>query len=435
MLKPPRSLCAGVLLLLWLLRASAGAQDLILGVGTHSAPDQGLALIGDAGVTSLRDDIHWQEVERAKGVLVMPERYERYVDEALRRGIEPVLILCYGNPFHDGGGYPVSDEATEAYARFAEFVVSHFRGRIHRYEIWNEWNIAISLPPGTPRGRPEPYVALLGKVYPRLKAIDPELTVIGGALSGNAVDKGWLEAACRAGLLDSLDAFSFHPYCYREAGQGRLPENGFLKQIRDSQAVTRRYQKREIPVYVTEVGWPTHDGPDGSTPADAARFLARTYLLARTLPFVRGLWWYDLRDDGPDPHEREHHFGLASRDFTPKPAYAALADVCRWFQGARFEGRLGTDPETYLLRFRRGSGAALFVWWSSGEAASEVRLETASAVGPPPATLHEPGGRETTRAWRQDGARWRLTVPVTGSPCFVECDASPIEATASRRPE
>ena len=411
---------AGILFCLLPLRTGVGAEDFVFGIGTHGASEQGLTLIQAAGISSLRDDIHWQEVEREKSVLLMPERYDRYVDESLRHGIQPVLILCYGNKFYDGGGYPLSGEAVEAYTRFAEFVVAHFEGRVRQYEIWNEWNIAISLPPGTCRGPPEPYVALLRKVYPRLKAMDAHLTVVGGAFSGNAVEKGWLEGACRAGLLDYLDAFSFHPYCYRRGGEGRLPENGFLKQIRDSQEVTRRYQKREISIYITEVGWPDHIGPDGSTPEDSARFLARTYLLARTMPFIRGLWWYDFNDDGPDPNEREHHFGIVTRDLTPKPAYFMMSDVCGSFKKTQFVGEIRVDPALHLLEFRRDSGSTLVALWSGNDIERRVTLEAVSTLAPSAMRLHQMGGPDIAAGWKRDGRKWRLSVTVTGTPRVLE---------------
>ena len=419
----------GVLAGLALCLPSASADDFIVGVGVHSPAEQDLASVQDAGVGSVRDDIHWAEVEREPGSLLMPERYDRAVDTALRRGFQPVLILCYGNPLYDGGAYPLSDKAREAYVRFAEFVVAHFRGRVRRYEIWNEWNIAMSLPPGTPRRGPEPYVDLLRAVYPRLKAIDPKATVIGGALSGNGVETGWLEGACRAGMLDCLDAFSFHPYCYRQGEGARLPEQGFLKLVRDSRAVVARWQKREIPVYLTEVGWPTHEGPDGSTPEEEACFLARTYLLARTMPWVRGLWWYDLRDDGTDPHEREHHFGLLNLDRTPKPALAALRGIGSFFREARYVGAVRLDADAAILKFQQESGAGLYAMWSGVAPATHVTVEAQNNAVPPTAKYRDFRGHESVGTWKRDGARWTLDVALTASPLVLDTGSAPLAVT------
>ena len=406
--------------------SQASADDFIVGVGTHSPAEQDLASVQDSGVSSVRDDIHWAEVEREQGALIMPERYDHAVDAAIRHGFQPVLILCYGNPLYDGGAYPLSDKAREAYVRFAEFVASHFRGRVQRYEVWNEWNIAMSLPPGTPRGGPGPYVDLLRAVYPRLKAVDPKVMVIGGALSGNAVETGWLESACRAGLLDFLDAFSFHPYCYRQGDRARLPEEGFLKQVRDSRAVVARWQKRDTPVYLTEVGWPTHEGPDGSTPEEAACFLARTYLLARTMPWVRGLWWYDLRDDGTDPREREHHFGLLTLDHVPKPACAAIKGIGSFFGEARYVGAIRLGPDAAILKFQQESGASLFAMWSGVEPATHVTVATFAGAAPLTARYRDFRGHESVGTWKHDSTRWTLDVTLTGSPIVLDTGSAPL---------
>src|SRR5204863_6907432 len=55
--------------------------------------------------------------------------------------------------------------------------------------------------------------------------------------------------------------------------------------------------------------------------------------------------WYDWRDDGADPKEAEHHFGLVRNEYrsgqTPvyevKPAYLAAKTLLTHFAGYRFE--------------------------------------------------------------------------------------------------
>jgi hypothetical protein len=37
---------------------------------------------------------------------------------------------------------------------------------------------------------------------------------------------------------------------------------------------------------------------------------------------------YDLRDDGDDPENAEHRFGLVRTDWSPKPSYFAVQRVC-----------------------------------------------------------------------------------------------------------
>jgi len=80
-------------------------------------------------------------------------------------------------------------------------------------------------------------------------------------------------------------------------------------------------------VYVTEIGWPTSTGQCGVPDAVAAAYLQRFMLLAAARPWIAGVWWYDLFDDGNDPGNRENRFGLAAKNHSPKPAYGALSAI------------------------------------------------------------------------------------------------------------
>ena len=101
----------------------------------------------------------------------------------------------------------------------------HFGKDVRLYEIWNEWDIGIGLPkPYRKGGSPEDYVRLLKAVYPRIKAVDPDVTVIAGASTSGGVKKGWLEAIVKLGALDYCDAISIHSYNYNEKFPQRGPE-------------------------------------------------------------------------------------------------------------------------------------------------------------------------------------------------------------------
>ena len=111
------------------------AEGVILGVGTHLSGGKRdiisrLDLLQAAGVKSIRDDAAWALVEQKKGELKIPAHWDVLVDEAARRGIEVLWILDYGNRFYDGGGKPFSDDGRNAFARYAAFVVEHFKGRV-----------------------------------------------------------------------------------------------------------------------------------------------------------------------------------------------------------------------------------------------------------------------------------------------------------------
>ena len=403
-----------------------------VGVGTHDPSLQALELIHDAGVFSLRDDIRWNQVEQTRNVYAVPDEYDRFVDEALRNGIQPLLILCYGNKLYDNGLYPTSQEAVEGFARFAEFVVRHFKNRVRYYEVWNEWNVGTGVADDIFYGDPVPYVALLKKVYLRLKPLDPEITIIGGVISGNGIRNGWMEAACKTGLLDYLDALSFHPYCYGAPGRERLPETGLMSRIRQNHEIMRRYKKPNTPVYLTEVGWPTHVGQNGSSPRDEARFLARSFLMVQTLSFVKGLWWYDFSDDGLDRNDPEANFGIVTHNLTQKPAYLAMRDICRLFAEARYSGQLEADPNIRLMKFTRVSGEALWVVWRIDD---NQDWEVTFTKIPrnqwdfAPAPTAQIGGPQTGRKWEQNDGLATISVKLSGMPLVVDTGNAEVQVS------
>ena len=204
-------------LLMWmaLLPAAGTAADaFVVGACTHFGQGKGLlkgnlSMMRQAGISSFRDEVGWRAIEKTKGQYEMPAAWDEFVNEGRKAGIEPLLILDYGNPLYDNGDKPRSAEAIEAFTKYAEFVVRHFQGRVKLYEVWNEWDIAIGSK--TP-GSADDYGALLKGVYPRIKAVDPSITVFGGAPTPGGVKNGWLDRILEKGALPFMDALSIHTY-------------------------------------------------------------------------------------------------------------------------------------------------------------------------------------------------------------------------------
>ena len=96
------------------------------------------------GIRSIRLQGGWAKSEKEKG------RYDfawldECVDFALAHGLNPVLETDYGNPVYKGGGtpdlaggFPVSDEALDAWDRWVDALSKHFTGRVRDWAMWNE---------------------------------------------------------------------------------------------------------------------------------------------------------------------------------------------------------------------------------------------------------------------------------------------------------
>ena len=372
-------------------------------VCTHFSQDKGIVEMNiesmrNAGIGAIRDEATWSSLEREKGRLVMPQRITHYVRRASAAGLDVMLILDYANRFYDDGDRPRSAEAVDGFCRYAEFVVRHFGKDVRLYEIWNEWDIGIGLPkPYNKGGSPEDYIKLLKAVYPRIKAVEPGATVIAGGCTSGGVNKGWFEKVIQLGALDYCDAVSIHSYNYGSKFPERSPEacSAWMDNV---QKMLRKYNKgKDIPFYVTEMGWPTHIGRRGTEPELSASYLARLYLLARTSSSFRGLWWYDFQDDGWRREYNENNFGIVRPDLTPKPAYYVLADVSALIERGEYIDRLKTkDDNLWVLRFRHKE-RDVWALWSSDDKERQVILQT--KFPPKRLTIQRLGHRSYESGW------------------------------------
>ena len=375
--------CLALVCVLLVLVSSAGAADcFMVGACTHFSQGKGvvelnLASVKRAGIGSIRDEVSWGAIERVKGELAMPQRFDTYVRKAAAQGGNVLLILDYANRFYDDGDRPRSPEAIEGFCRYAEFVVRHFGKDVPLYEVWNEWDIGIGLPePYRKGGSPADYVKLLKAVYPRIRAANPDAIVMAGGSTSGGVKKGWLEGIVKLGALDFCDAISIHGYNYNAKFPERGPEanSAWMAGV---QEMLRRYNGgKDVPFYVTEMGWPTHVTRGGTDPELSASYLARLYLLARISPSFRGLWWYDFQDDGWNPEYNENNFGLVRPDLTPKPAYYVIADISSLVADGTYVDRLSTSDENlWVLRFKLGREDR-WVLWSADDRDRQVILQT-----------------------------------------------------------
>lgn len=330
---------------------SPGKPSFTLGVCTHFVQRKGLLeenlrLIRAAGFTSIRDEVPWAVVEVVQGSYQVPERVDAYVDAALAAGLQPVLVLDYGNRYYEKGMKPKAPESVDGFVRYASFIATHFKGRVRQYEVWNEWDIGIGTATGE-RGTPDRYMALLKPTYAALKQIDPQATVVGGVVSPFGLGSGFFEELVSLGLVKHCDAVSIHPYLYAATPQHRASPEALMERLHHfNELLTSSNDGVPVPLLITELGWPNNSGPSGSSPKRTADMLARTHLLARSIPNLEGIWWYDFQDDGWKPAYNEDNFGLVRPDLTPKPAYFAVQGLAELLKEGTYLGQLEIEiPE------------------------------------------------------------------------------------------
>jgi hypothetical protein len=307
--------CLPAALALCALAGAAAAEPFIVGIGRSiHDPPQAADAMRWLGVGSMRLDAPWQSIEIAPGRYAIPAWLEDAVDRANDDGVEPLLILVYGHSAY-GGDKPRSAVSIAAFKRYAVYVAKHFEGRVRYFDLWNEWDGRTGR---TSLGTADDYVALAREVYPALKAANPSALVLSGGISRYGLDHGFVERFIALGGLQFVDALSLHPY---NALRGGSPEDAIEELDRIHTLVPA------VPIYVTEMGYPSFAGKGGVDARTAADYLTRFVLLASERPYIAGVWWYCLRDQGTDPNDKEHHFGTFDFAWQPKPAAHALRAV------------------------------------------------------------------------------------------------------------
>jgi len=322
------------------------------GVVTHFAkdwPTDIIPLIGKAGLGRIRDEQPWRKVEKDLGRYQFPPRLRDYMGKLAAEKIDPLIVLAFSNPLYDNDKTPFDESGRAGFAAYASAVAQRYRGQLAAVEVWNEYSGSFCDGPCR-TDRPAYYAAMLKETYKSLKAINPSLTVAGGAAVPIPLD--YFDGLFRHGALDAMDAIVIHPY--------RKSPEGVEDKIEALRHMMQRYGAVK-PIWATEFGDTAdmHKNRD-----DVARYLVRmsTLLLAGG---CERIYWYLLKD-----YQEFSGMGLLLSEsdsagrYVPTPAYAAYAVLIKQLGGARFVRREPSEPELRVYLFSK-AGREIRVAWST----------------------------------------------------------------------
>ena len=361
----------------------SGMPKFIMGACTHFWQGKGILeknvdMLLQAGFNSIRDEATWSSVEKQKGVLSMPPHAEKYLSYASSKNLNPLLILDYANIFYNGGGYPETPEAIDGFANYAGFMAKNLKGKVKLYQVWNEWDGGCGMPGFKGKSTAPGYAKLLEKVYAAIKAEDSEALVL-----LNSICKGdsFFEESLATGVLKNCDVATLHTYNYGEQRTFNTAEAWYAR-MQNIENMLKKYNDGQLkPLIITEMGYPNQTSNAGSTYERTAIQAAKIYLLARTLPWLKGIYWYDFQDDGWDSDYNENNFGIIKADFTPKPAYYALKSISDIVKNADFEGFEKTPVSSLkILKFKL-RGKDVYALWNIDENTEiQVTLKNSAEV-------------------------------------------------------
>jgi polysaccharide biosynthesis protein PslG len=395
--------CAGC----WMPAANPPTVEESLGVNVHFIePRPGeVKMIAEAGFRWVRTDFIWEVTERERGRYDF-SAYDHLLKQLDEFHIHALFILDYGNPLYTNGKSVRTHEARAAFARWAVAAGRRFAGRGIIWELFNEPNNTMFWPP---QPNAEEYNALAQEAGRAFRDAVPNEQLIGPAVDSN--DLRFLQACLNGRSHEWWSSLSVHPY--RQTNPETVATNyARLREMIDKADSGGKQLK------IISSEWGYSSAWSRMNEERQAIMLTRQFLtnLANGIPLSI---WYDWQDDGVDPNEDEHHFGLVRHAeksgpgiFEPKPAFLAAKTLTTVLKGFRFQERLNVGgPFDYVLAFVRGDERRIVAWTAAPAA---HRLATPNLSGQFSVTTMS-GGNGGRAVATED----TLTIDVSQSPVYL----------------
>ena len=325
------------------------------GVNIHfTGLPRDLKMIADAGFKFIRMDLVWSRVEQTKGEYKFKESgYDALTLGCEKLGIRVLYILDYSNKLYESDRSVRTDAGRKAFTDFAEAAAKRYTGKGILWEIWNEANLEHFW---SPQPSADDYCMLVEVCASRIKQADPSGQVVAGATSQIPLE--WFEGCFKKGLLNWIDVLSVHPY--RSA-----PPETVISDYAKFRKLIARYapSSKQIPVISGEWGYSNINWDKSKlTEQQQADYLVRMFLI-NSYQNIPVSIWYDWKNDGTDPNEREHHFGTVKHDLNPKAAYLAAKVLLSTLAGYSIKERFNLGNENdFAFKLTNGNSEAVAFW-------------------------------------------------------------------------
>jgi hypothetical protein len=358
--------------------ASALLKDSPFGINNALRPDMPdlearLKAMQNAGIKWGRQDFTWPRIETKKGEYDF-EPYDRLVEQCHKYG-----LLIFGNLTRNPQFYDMrTPEAVEAYSAFARAAAKRYAGKVDHWQVWNEPNY------GYLGGDPDHYAKLLAASGKAIHEANPRANVLG--LNMAFCDVLWAGKILQRVPYNCFDIICFHPYRNPNAPEDQfdwwildqyvktrhkeltpdypLVHMSFLDQTDELIKTMEKFGKPK-PIWITEICFNTHIHPYGVSELREADLAVRFYLLAIASRKVEKVFWWTLKDGGPQQFDAAEMVGLMRADLSPKYAYYAYGFMTRMLEGKQWVRNDALGPDVYACVFRdEAKGEDTIVAWS-----------------------------------------------------------------------
>ena len=289
--------------------------------------------------------------------------FDRAIDQANAKGLKVMLSIVtapqWSHPAlqptaEDPGAINAPPDDLNLYAQFVGEVVKRYPGKVHAIEIWNEQNIDAEWRSVPQAVSPEKYVEMLKLASQAIKAIDPNVIVISGALaptgyfvggcSAAGCDDGpYLKRMVDLGALPAVDCVGVHANGYnvppdKTKTEGYNDPSATFRgpfenpipswYFRSTLELYRDTVQNQKPLCMTEFGWassegfgytpPTYEFANDNSLQEQADWIKQAFQLMEEWKYVRLAFLFNMNYAQMSPDKVTGSHGGRGASWTPK---------------------------------------------------------------------------------------------------------------------
>ena len=310
---------------------------------------QAIGMIQGMGFGWVKFQLPWKDFEGSPGAKNFPDDV---INQLSGAGLNILASIVKAPNWARPGNTDFSVEGPPTdpgtYADYVAAFAARYKGRVQAIEVWNEQNLWYEW------GR-EPldanrYVTLLCRAYSAIKAADPGMVVVSGAMTPTGLNDGstaiddlvYLQRMYAAGAKGCFNALGAHPSGYNNPPDAKFgysnpaepsfknhPSFFFRDTMERYRAVMVANGDAGKRIWPTEFGWASTSSPVSGyeyardiTEQEQAEYIVRSYQMMKSWGWVGPAFLWNLNYNLTAPGKELAAFGIAGR-----PAWAALANM------------------------------------------------------------------------------------------------------------
>lgn len=343
-------------------------QRLEYGAVTHlyyTDAERVLTLAEFAGFDWIRQQVLWKDTETKDHNFGFDE-LDRVVDTVAAKNKKLLMSVVKSPDWATGrpgdNGLPANPED---YGRFVRELATRYKGKVQAIEVWNEQNYATENGGRVTSDDAGRYVELLKVAFREIKAVDPTIVVVAGALTSTGVtevntavdDITYLKAMYdynNGEIKNYMDAQGFHPASALNPPEALWPSvpgpgcavtplqwcdstTHYFRHIENVRQVMIDEGAADKQIWITEMGWATENNTPGyeygnqisyekqaEYMEDALFWTLTNYQDFVGVAFIWNLNFAVTWGQAGNPLHEQASFGLLNADWSPRPAFNSV---------------------------------------------------------------------------------------------------------------